>query len=207
MANDSRQKRHIVAMSTERGLCYRTKPLRSLSVCSPSIIYAFGLPPRLLPPSLPRRRPTIMLFMPPITAVIGGGSPASVPSSLVAAGVIPRRCDFSTLVFFLVALPHADPHLLRLRVSHNRKKTQEYNERKCALAFFSVLCRYAVALATRLVVAAAAVEPSPCSFVPPARVAAKSACPAAASVLRLRSGGLTRSQATAFFTPFARPNY
>ena len=146
MANDSRQKRHIVARSTERGLCYRTKPLRSLSVCSPSIIYAFALPARLLPPSLPRRRPTIMLIMPPTTAVIGGGSPASVPSSLIAAGGIPRRCDFSTLIFFLVALPHADPHLLRLRVSHNRKKAQEYNERKCALALFSVLCRYAVAL-------------------------------------------------------------
>lgn len=76
----------------------------------------------------------------------GGGEPASVPSSLIAAGGITRRCDFSTLISILVALPHADPHLLRLRVSHNRKKTQEYNERKCALALFSVLCRYAVAL-------------------------------------------------------------
>lgn len=146
MANDSRIKRHIVAMSTERGLCYRTKPLRSFSVCSPSIIYAFALPARLLPPSLPRRRPTIMLTMPPTTAVIGGGSPDSLPSSRIAAGGTTSRRDFSTLVFSLVALPHADPHLLRLRVSHNRKKAQEYNERKCALALFSVLCRYAVAL-------------------------------------------------------------
>ena len=139
--------------------------------------------------------------MPPTTAVVGGGSPASVPSSLIAAGVIPRRCDFSTLVFFLVALPHADPHLLRLRVSHNRKKAQEYNERICALALFSVLCPYAVALGYPLGRrggggrAVALLLRAACAG------AAMSACPAAASVLRLRSGGLTRSQATAFFTP------
>lgn len=63
MANDSRVKRHIVAMPSER-VAVSTATLRTLSVCSPSIIYAIALPARLLPPSLPRRRPTIMLFMP-----------------------------------------------------------------------------------------------------------------------------------------------
>lgn len=75
-----------------------------------------------------------------------GGEPASVPSSLIAAGGITRRCDFPTLVYILVALPHADPHLLRLAFHITEKKAQEYNERKCALALFSVLCHYAVAL-------------------------------------------------------------
>lgn len=75
-----------------------------------------------------------------------GAEPASVPSSLNAPGGTTRRCDFPALILILVALPHADPHLLRLRVSHNRKKAQEYNERHSALALFSVLCPYAAAL-------------------------------------------------------------
>lgn len=111
------------------------------------MIYAFALPARLTPPTTCAAATVLhALYASRQLRLAAGASPDSLPSSLIAAGGTTRRCDFPTFTKASWRCPAPTHSYRELRVSHNRKKAQEYNERYSALALFSVLCPYVAAL-------------------------------------------------------------